>query len=161
MLSPNRSACRRFFLGLVLAFSSVFHPAWADAQMPAGLRSAVLETLHEIRPVEADAAGSNGGSAYVTGNPGQNLSFGFDQEGVRVYPRRQDADEASWVFGMRLTGYGTPDDIRPVPAAELQAEGNRIEYRRGAITEWYLNDTCSDLQTSSAEPANILISSLD
>jgi hypothetical protein len=27
-----------------------------------------------------------------------------------------------------------------VPAAELTADGNGLEYRRGYISEWYLND---------------------
>ena len=41
---------------------------------------------------------------------------------------------------MRLTGYGYEGAIQPVAPASLSAQGNRIEYRRGALLEWYVND---------------------
>lgn len=43
-----------------------------------------------------------------------------------------------------MTGYGYAGDIQPVAAAELAADGNRIEYQRTSqsqdLSEWYVND---------------------
>ena len=44
-----------------------------------------------------------------------------------------------WRLGVRVTGYGPEGDVRPLPVAEPVAEGERVEYRRGAVTEWYKN----------------------
>ena len=41
---------------------------------------------------------------------------------------------------MTLTGYGSEGAVQPVDSGTLSAVGNRIEYRRGDLTEWYLND---------------------
>jgi hypothetical protein len=41
---------------------------------------------------------------------------------------------------MELVGYGREGEIRPVSPAEMIVERNRVEYRRGSLTEWYVND---------------------
>ena len=38
-----------------------------------------------------------------------------------------------------MTGYGYEGDVRPLEPAEPQAEKERVEYRRGPVTEWYVN----------------------
>ena len=45
-----------------------------------------------------------------------------------------------WEWGLSLTGYGIDGSGGPVRVAELAVEGNRIEYRRGELVEWYVND---------------------
>jgi Tol biopolymer transport system component len=40
---------------------------------------------------------------------------------------------------LSLSAYGYGEALHPVAAAEPQAEGNRIVYRRGPISEWYVN----------------------
>jgi FG-GAP repeat/HYR domain len=41
---------------------------------------------------------------------------------------------------LRLKGVGFGEQLAPVAAPELHRQGKRIEYRRGALTEWYVND---------------------
>jgi hypothetical protein len=44
---------------------------------------------------------------------------------------------ATW--RMKLEGYGYGAALLPVAAAVPEAEGNRVQYRRGQLTEWYTN----------------------
>ena len=49
--------------------------------------------------------------------------------------------EPAWTWGLRTTGYGYQGDVRPLPAlAETASDGNRLEYRRAGLSEWYAND---------------------
>jgi hypothetical protein len=66
-------------------------------------------------------------------NASQKLAADFVQEGVKV---GQGAEH--WTMSFR--GYGYGDDVignldRVAPRASL----NRVEYRRGPLTEWYVN----------------------
>jgi len=78
-------------------------------------------------------------AAYHAPNRSQNLRSYFTPEGVYVVPRQ--AETSDWQWGLHLTAYGSNTKRMPVAAAKLQANGNRIEYQRGEITEWYVNDT--------------------
>ena len=42
---------------------------------------------------------------------------------------------------LRLAGYGRGDKLQQPRPARLSGAGNRIEYRRAGLTEWYVNDT--------------------
>ena len=77
-------------------------------------------------------------AAYQAPNRAQNLRTYFTPEGIRAIPRTGDG--ATWEWGLTLTGYGYEGAIQPVAPATLSAEGDRIEYRRGGLTEWYVND---------------------
>ena len=59
---------------------------------------------------------------------------------------------------MTLTGYGYEGAIQPVAPATLSVDGNRVEYHRGGMTEWYVNDGRGLEQgfTISSRPAAIL-----
>ncbi len=61
----------------------------------------------------------------------------FTEPGVRLVPRLET--EAAWEWGLEWVGYGRANAMGPVPAATLSPQGSRIEYRRGALTEWYVN----------------------
>ena len=65
-------------------------------------------------------------------NAQQRLSAGFQTSGVQVR-----SGSAHW--GMALEGYGYGDAIKQLRAARPEAKQNRVEYRRGAVTEWYVN----------------------
>ena len=41
---------------------------------------------------------------------------------------------------MRLIGIGAPGQVSLVQPGERFVDGNRLEYRRGEVTEWYIND---------------------
>ena len=77
-------------------------------------------------------------AAYQAPNRVQNLRIYFTRAGIRVIPRTETTP--GWQWGLSLTGYGYAGDVKPVAAADLSASANRIEYRRGALTEWYVND---------------------
>jgi len=74
---------------------------------------------------------ANGGSFHAE-NPQHNLSLNFTRQGVEV--RNKDAR-----WGLALRGYGYGNDLRAVRGVAPQAKSNRVEYRRGALTEWYIN----------------------
>lgn len=65
-------------------------------------------------------------------NPGHRLAADFSAPGVDVR-----AGAETWGFAFRGYGRGAtlPD---PTPAAP-HASANRVEYRRGSLTEWYVN----------------------
>jgi hypothetical protein len=82
-------------------------------------------------------------AAYQAPNRAHNLRTYFAPEGIRVIPRvlpDQGNGSVAWEWGLTLTGYGYAGAIQPLPAAELVPGGSRMEYHRGALTEWYVND---------------------
>ncbi|MEW5985467.1 MAG: VCBS repeat-containing protein [Chloroflexota bacterium] len=78
----------------------------------------------------------DGSAAYQSPNRAHNLRTYFTPEGIVVMPRTggiaNEANGANFVLGLRLMGVGD--------AAETVVSTNRLEYRRGGLTEWYVND---------------------
>jgi trimeric autotransporter adhesin len=66
-------------------------------------------------------------------DPRSGLQAEFTRQGVSV----KSGTEASWSF--KLDAYGSGNKLRAVSAARPRASGNRVEYRRGALVEWYVN----------------------
>jgi hypothetical protein len=66
-------------------------------------------------------------------DPRSGLQAEFTRQGVSV----KSGTEASWSF--KLDAYGGGNKLRAVSAARPRASGNRVEYRRGALVEWYVN----------------------
>jgi uncharacterized repeat protein (TIGR01451 family) len=65
-------------------------------------------------------------------NAAQALAVDFTAAGVTV---RSGAVDWTW----QLSAYGYGDSLSPVAPAAPVAAVNRVEYRRGAVTEWYVN----------------------
>ncbi|MFN0123240.1 MAG: hypothetical protein ACKV2V_22280, partial [Blastocatellia bacterium] len=65
-------------------------------------------------------------------NPRQGLQVDFTAKGTEIR-----SGGLRWHTGLRAMGYG--DTLRDAPMATPTAEGNRIAYQRGAVTEWYVN----------------------
>src|SRR6185369_94270 len=65
-------------------------------------------------------------------NGNHGLSVEFTPEAVDFH---QDARE----WGMALRGYGYGERLQAAGALKPRARANRVEYRRGALTEWYVN----------------------
>ncbi|MEW6038307.1 MAG: hypothetical protein AB1648_08675 [Pseudomonadota bacterium] len=107
-------------------------PAWAAAlpAIPGELIGAVEASRLSIEPAE------NG--HHRAENPDNRLRIDFGK--ARLTVSSSTAGE-SWRLGLRLTGYGTSDRAGPVAPASLKVKGNRIEFRRGPLTEWYENRT--------------------
>jgi hypothetical protein len=59
---------------------------------------------------------------------------------VRLIPRVFEGETPPWEWGLALAGYGYADRVQPVAEATLTTNGNRIEYARELLTEWYVND---------------------
>jgi hypothetical protein len=72
------------------------------------------------------------GGGFHAENPQHALGVDFTPQGVEVR-----SDTARW--RMVLRGYGYGDALLSVSAAAPRATGNRVEYRRGTLTEWYVN----------------------
>ncbi|MCX5770679.1 MAG: hypothetical protein NTZ09_10465, partial [Candidatus Hydrogenedentes bacterium] len=77
--------------------------------------------------------------AYQAPNRAHDLRTYFTEAGPRVVRRTSETPE--WVWGLELLAIGDCglriEDAPPVE--ELRVNGNRIEYRRGDVVEWYVN----------------------
>ncbi|MDQ3652920.1 MAG: FG-GAP repeat protein [Acidobacteriota bacterium] len=128
-----------------------------QTEMPADLREAVERSRYRISEQESAALPGS----YQAMNPAQAFSATFTDAGLRVQPhsasvKAESADfeltasavaesaqaeaVAGWQWGMTLRGYGYGEQMQEVAPAALAAADNRIEYRRGEMTEWYVND---------------------
>jgi hypothetical protein len=73
-----------------------------------------------------------GGDGFHAENRQHALAMNFTQEGVQVHSHGVGWRLATWAYG-----YG--DALHAVSASAPQTNANRVEYRRGSLTEWYAN----------------------
>ena len=79
--------------------------------------------------------------AYHAANRAQNLRTYFTPDGFRAVPRDVARDVAlPWEWGLKLVGWGRTGCVRPAEPVAQYVEANRIEYDRGELLEWYVND---------------------
>jgi hypothetical protein len=98
--------------------------AWKQAGADDNLRQAFERALYALKD---SAHGLWRGS-----NDAQKLSIEFDSQGARLkHPLGS--------VGFHLAGYGYGDALQAPVAPALHADGTRLEYRRGDLTEWYVN----------------------
>jgi hypothetical protein len=113
--------------------------AWRQTQpqersdVPADLRAAIEEARYSLEP---EATGAGG---YRAPNPAQGWSARFGAEGLSLETKAAEG-RAAQSFAMRLKGYGYGERVVAVERAEIVTAGNRVEYRRGSLVEWYLNE---------------------
>jgi hypothetical protein len=108
----------------------------AEPKRPGNVLPRAWERIQ--RHLEADRYRITSGrlsSRWQAANRGQSYLATFDEKSVRLSPRD---GSASWGWGMETVGWGREGAIRPVPEAKVAVKGNRLEYRRGALTEWYV-----------------------
>ena len=75
---------------------------------------------------------------YHAPNYAHSLHATFTLEGFQVSQRKE---EKGWNWGLSLSRYGYGSDLHAVPVAEkIITRDNRIEYHRGDMVEWYIND---------------------
>jgi trimeric autotransporter adhesin len=65
-------------------------------------------------------------------NSQHDLEIQFMPKGVEITSK-----ETRWC--MSLSAYGRGDTLKNIRAVAPQVSANRVEYRRGSITEWYVN----------------------
>ena len=88
-----------------------------------GLQTAFQRALYAVDSVAG---------GFEASNPAQRLSTRFTQTGALV----QHGDSS---VGLRMSGYGYGERLVHPAAPRLAGSGNRVEYVRGGLTEWYVN----------------------
>ena len=141
---------RRSLLGLFLGACIFFLQTPAETQdgprPPLGQRAAydgVSEISRLPLPAQATISQVLGrddrayraaavGRGFRVENARHGLHARFSAAGVEV-----SSENDRLTLALRAYGYG--EALRPVAGAEPQAEANRIVYRRGMLSEWYVN----------------------
>ena len=132
-----------FFLGL-FHFSSAM--ASSLGQAPQIVYPDWWETVQKnIRSSEYQASKRKAASlssiseAWQAPNRANGFRTYFIPEGIRVIPR--DSETSSWTWGMNFTGYSFEGEaVSPKDFVNVSVSGNRIEYHREGVVEWYLNE---------------------
>lgn len=89
-----------------------------------GLRQAFTRAMYSFEHSER--------GTYYGQNPAQQLSLGFDSRNVQL-------THPGGSIRFHLTGYGYGDRLQTPAPGTLSASGDRLEYQRGDLTEWYMN----------------------
>ncbi len=67
-------------------------------------------------------------------------AVGMEFNDVQVTSSGLKAVNNSWHWHLNITGYGYGSTLQPISVGEKVINGKRIEYRRGNLTEWYVED---------------------
>ena len=101
----------------------------ALSSLPVAARATVSGALgRDSRDFQATSVA---GGVHID-NRLHDLSADFRRQGITV-----TAGGGRLGLGLRRIGYGSK--LAPVAPAQPEATRNRVEYRRGALTEWYVN----------------------
>ena len=94
---------------------------------------------HRGRPIRRSNADGRRRRPDLRGlQPRARLAGGFPRDGVRVRSARDG--EGGWEWSLQLERFGYEGALETVDKVAPVAEGNRVEYRRAELTEWYVND---------------------
>jgi hypothetical protein len=106
----------RFFL--IFGASAILLAGTGPRNVPnsAGLKQAWLQAMYGMEP--------DSSHGFTAQNAAQNLKLSFGSSGTRLIHGNRS-------LTLRLRGYGP---------GVLSSAGNRVEYRRGLLTEWYVNE---------------------
>ena len=99
---------------------------WKKAGGDEGLRQAYERVVYRLK--------DSGPGRYQGVNAAQRLALEFNSDEARLKHAQGDV-------ALRLTGYGYGGRLRTPLKAKPVASGNRVEYRRGELSEWYVNDS--------------------
>jgi hypothetical protein len=106
------------------------NPTGADLRaLPAAAQAQISATLGRDQRAYHSQREARG---YRIGNPQHGFSADFVSSGVSLR-----AGDNHWSLTFR--GYGCGDRLKLVPGTTPLADANRVEYRRGPLTEWYVN----------------------
>jgi uncharacterized protein (TIGR03437 family) len=106
-----------------------------------GLKQAWTQALYGME--------HNRTNEFTAHNAAQNLKLSFGSSETRLI-------HGNTALALRLVGYGRGAQLQSTNEASLSSTGNRIEYRRGLLREWYVNEPRGLEQgfTFSEQPAN-------
>ena len=99
------------------------------ASLPATAQSNISATIARGNP---DYSARAAGTDFVAENSAQKIRAHFRASGIEVR-------SAGAVWKVALSGYGYGDTLKMLPKAAPSASLNRVQYRRGPVTEWYVN----------------------
>jgi hypothetical protein len=103
--------------------------AAAASRARVSLDTAVTRARYRMRTSGRGSAG-----AYEAANPAQQLYATFSLEGITL--QRAEAANTAWKWSLSLATYGYGPRMREIENAAIVALANRIECRRGPLTEW-------------------------
>jgi trimeric autotransporter adhesin len=126
-----------FFLALSLSIAAYATASEQNrtglASLPADAQSSISAALgHDLPGYGVRARGAS----LEAENALQKLTVDFTATGVRFHTSNATSN-ATWKMALR--GYGRGSDMQTVAVTAPQASGNRVEYGRGSVTEWYVN----------------------
>ena len=102
--------------------------AGSAAERSAGAGDGLRQAFERARYALEDS----GHGSYRGRNPAQRLTLEFDGREARL-------SHPDGSVSFHLTGYGYGERMQPPAQARLTGAGNRVEYQRGDLTEWYVN----------------------
>jgi hypothetical protein len=103
----------------------------AEATWPAGLREAAAAAIS----ADAYRFAANLDGTWAASTPAHGLRSRFGPAGATVEARSGD-----WALELSLARIGRPGDLTSVAPAEIVGSGEKVEYRRGDLVEWYRNE---------------------
>jgi hypothetical protein len=112
-------------------------PAGLSPDDWASIEALLRDSRYRFTRREPGAAAA-AGVAYGVRNSAHRLRATFAASRVAI-EHRPPAGKP-WTWEMALTGYGYEGAIQPAVAEAIVADGNRLEIRRGALVEGYVND---------------------
>ncbi|MFN0149649.1 MAG: FG-GAP-like repeat-containing protein [bacterium] len=103
-------------------------------EMQAGWWQAVTEDLtrEEYSPTPSLAG-------FEAQNRAHNLRTTFDQGGIDVAPRTDEASAPGWRFAWHTSALGRAGNMQDAAPASPRANGARVTYERDGWSEWYEN----------------------
>jgi sugar lactone lactonase YvrE len=99
---------------------------WKKAGADEGLRQAFERATYALK--------DSGHGTWRGANAAQRLTLEFNDREARL-------SHPDGSVSFHLTGYGYGDRLQKPAPATLTGRGNRVEYQRGDLTEWYLNES--------------------
>ena len=116
-----------FVLVLILALVGASPSALAQAASPASPAAGMTpELFHAVLQAPVDTQSFQAGGSLHSGG----LTFRFDNGGIQ-------AQSASLSWSIAFSSFGRSQALKSFPAEKVVKSANRLEYRRGALTEWY------------------------
>ncbi|GEM_PF-1178374 len=98
-------------------------------ELPPGLAPVLARSMAASAPAEYQI--HRQGAKHVSSNRAHALKLAFSAEEMQI-------EGQGWTWGMALKAWGR-ESLEAVPSAKASVSGTRLEYRRGPLTEWYLN----------------------
>jgi hypothetical protein len=144
MRVPQRTTEHRSFLvviALVLAASSVVtgqdaNPVEDDADWWSSVQERIVDSEYEIS-WDPETGLAEHPQARQAPNRAHGFRTYFVGDGILVVPRTDR--EHSWRLELSLIGLGRGTGSAELGEPLAHADGNRFEYEREEITEWYVN----------------------